>query len=223
MVEDALDVGFTKQLRWCHRDFVNQQIGPGAELDDVLIVARIAGYHRGAITVFDPITVSWFYSRSVIDSEGANTQAACFVDEAILDELFRRNGSVLPCQFFVFDTNFYVTGVGRFQMTHQLSRSCRPDHVKGSTSGREIRTEPPRKPEIGNANRVIGVKMSQEQGVDTAYCDAKLEQPDGGAAPGVDEDGTIASFDQRGRTEALRMGNRNPRPEQRYPKGRGHY
>ena len=45
--------------------------------------------------------------------------------------------------------------------------------------------------------------MGQEQRVDTAYRHTELEQPDGGAATGINQDFLLSGFDQRGRTKAV--------------------
>jgi hypothetical protein len=48
VTDDALDVGLGHQFMPCHRDFVHQQIRVRSVLDDVAVVAGIAGEHRRA-------------------------------------------------------------------------------------------------------------------------------------------------------------------------------
>ena len=62
------------------------------------------------------------------------------------------------------------------------------DHVERSPAISEMRAEPAGQPEIGNADRVIGMKMGEEQRVDSADGHAKLKQPHSRAAPGIDQE-----------------------------------
>ena len=64
--------------------------------------------------------------------------------------------------------------------------------------------------------------MGQEQRIDIAYGYTELEQPDGGAATGVNQDCLFSGFDQRGRTKAIGTRDRDPRPKQRDSKRRCH-
>jgi hypothetical protein len=60
--------------------------------------------------------------------------------------------------------------------------------------------------------------MGEEQSIDAADWHADLKQSDSRTAPGIDEDGSVASFDQRSGTKALSTGNWNSSTEQRYSK-----
>jgi len=57
--------------------------------------------------------------------------------------------------------------------------------MKWSPPRRKIRTKPSGKPEVGNADRVIRVKMREEQGIDAADRDSELEEPHRDTPPGV--------------------------------------
>jgi hypothetical protein len=48
VADDPLDMGLLHQLRPRARDLMDQQVGAGAILDDIAIVARIAGKHCDA-------------------------------------------------------------------------------------------------------------------------------------------------------------------------------
>jgi hypothetical protein len=65
--------------------------------------------------------------------------------------------------------------------------------------------------------------MRKQQGIDASNRYSKLEQPDRDTSPGVNQDGLIAGFDQRGRAEAPGVRNWHPCPQQRHTKSRRHY
>ena len=66
------------------------------------------------------------------------------------------------------------------------------------------------------------MKMSEQQCVDPANGQAKLEQPHGGAAPGIDQDDVITRLNQCAWTKTIGPGDWRPGPEQCDPKRRCH-
>ena len=50
---------------------MDQQVGAGAILDDIVIVARIGGEHCDATTVFETIAIAGLDDIAVVDLEGS--------------------------------------------------------------------------------------------------------------------------------------------------------
>jgi hypothetical protein len=50
---------------------MDRQVGAGAILDDILVVARIGGGHRDAPTVFETIVIAGLDDIAVVDLEGS--------------------------------------------------------------------------------------------------------------------------------------------------------
>src|ERR1700722_2811972 len=74
--------------------------------------------------------------------------------------------------------------------------------------------EPAGEPHVGDARRVVGVIVGEKLNVDPSDRYLELEEPDGGAAAGVDQEFLLAGLDQRARAEAVRARNRNAGSEQ---------
>ena len=191
-----------------------QQVGARAVAQDVRVVAGIAGDHRDTTLVLDAIAIGRLDGIAVIDRERDDGEIAGLINDAVLGELLYRDCDMLARELLVLDPDFDVMRIGRFEMMHESRGADRPDHIKGSPPIAEMRTQPARQPEIGNSDRVIAVKMREQQRVDPADGNAELKQPHGGAAPGIDQHGVIARFDQCARTEAIGTGDWHPRPEQ---------
>ncbi len=67
--DDTLDIGLAHECRPRRRDLVHQEIGAGAVLDDVLVVARVAGDHRGAARVLDAVAIGGLDRVAMVDLE----------------------------------------------------------------------------------------------------------------------------------------------------------
>src|SRR5262249_29399619 len=74
--------------------------------------------------------------------------------------------------------------------------------------------QPAGEPDVRHARRVVGVIVREELHVDAADRNAQLMEPDGGAAPGVDQEFLLAGLDQRARTEAVGARHRHAGPQQ---------
>src|SRR5262249_2781816 len=90
----------------------------------------------------------------------------------------------------------------------------RADDAEWPGAGSEVRGEPARQPEVGNARGVIGVVVREQQRIEPADRHLQLIEPDRGAAPGIDQQLLIAGLDQRGRAETIRARERHAGPEQ---------
>ena len=76
---------------------------------------------------------------------------------------------------------------------------------------RRLTTEdPPREPEIGKADSVVGVKMGEKNAI--RFLEQrplpKLKEPDGRTASGIDQDLLFACFHKNAGTEAVGAGPR---------------
>ena len=67
MADDALDIGLFHELRPCHRHLMHQKVSALAILDDILVVARVAGEHRDAAAIFEAISVARLDEVAVVD------------------------------------------------------------------------------------------------------------------------------------------------------------
>ena len=85
------------------------------------------------------------------------SDAVLLVDDAIVIELFHHDRSTLWRQLLVLDAYLDVGGVRLLQMRHEVLGAGRPDHVEGFRARAEMGMQPARKPQIWNANGVIGV------------------------------------------------------------------
>src|SRR5438552_3865482 len=85
--DDALDVGFLHQFRRRSCDFVDQQVGAGAVLDDIGVVTGVAREYRGAAAIFDAVAVGRLDDGAMVDLEGDHLDAVLLVDDTIAVEL----------------------------------------------------------------------------------------------------------------------------------------
>src|SRR5262249_57890680 len=85
--DDPLDVGFLHELRPRARNLMHQQVDAGAILDDILVVARVAGEYCGAPGVLKAITVAGLDDVPVVDLERDDRHAVLLVDHAVAIEL----------------------------------------------------------------------------------------------------------------------------------------
>jgi hypothetical protein len=158
----------------------------------------------------------------VVHRKRDDTQVTGLIDDAILPELLDCDCHVLARELFVLDADLDVAGISRFEMLHQRPCPDGADHLERSPAISEMRAEPTRQPEIGNANRVIRMKMGEEQCVDSPDGHSKLKQAHGCATPSIDQEDLIARLDQCARTKTVGAGDRHPRPEECYAKS-SHY
>src|SRR5882757_8581261 len=96
MIDDALYVGLTEQLRVCHSHPMNEQIGAGPIGDDILVVAGIPRDDGHAILIFNPITVGRLYRGAMIDRKRDDPQSMSLIDDTVLGELFGCDSRVVP-------------------------------------------------------------------------------------------------------------------------------
>ena len=119
MADDALDVGLLHQLGPRHRDLVHQQIGALAVLDDVLVVARVAGEHRDAAAILDAIAVAGLDDVAVVDLEGDHLHAVLLIHRTVAVELRDVGRDARQRQLLVGDADLDVVGVGALEILHQ--------------------------------------------------------------------------------------------------------
>lgn len=129
---------------------------------------------------------------------------------------------MLPSELFVFDAYLDVLGISGLEMMHKLLGAAWADDMEGAAVITKIRAEPAGQPEVGNANRMVTVKMGEQKGIDPTDGNTKLVHPDGRASSGVDQKGLVARFDQGAWPKAIGTGDRHPRPKQGNAKIGGH-
>ena len=95
----------------------------------------------------------------VVHRKRDDMQVTGLIDDAILRELVDCDCHVLARELFILDADLDVAGISCFEMLHQRRCPDGADRVERPPAISEIRAEPARQPEIGNANRVIRMKM----------------------------------------------------------------
>ena len=115
----------------------------------------------------DAVAIRWLDGIPVVHRKRDDTQVIGLIDDAILPELLDCDCHVLAFELFVLDADLDVAGISRFEMLHQRPCPDGADHVERSPAISEMRAEPARQPEIGNADRMIRMKMGEEQHVDS--------------------------------------------------------
>src|ERR1700745_1508998 len=215
--DDPLDVGFLHELRPCARNLMHQQVGAGAILDDILVVARVAGEHCDASGVFKTITVTGLDDVAMVDLERDDLHAALLVDHAValaFDDVCR---DPRKRQLLVGGANLDIERVGALQVLHQLPRAGRSDDAVRRLASPEMRFQPAGEPYVRDARRVVGMIMGEQLHIDPTDRNLELMQPNGRAAAGVDQEFLLAGLDQGAGAETVRARDRHAGPERWHP------
>src|SRR5262249_55581310 len=126
------------ELRPRARDFVDQQVGAGAVLDDILVVAGVAGEHGGPAAVLEAIAVARLDDVALVDLESDHLYAILLVDDAVAVELGDVRRDPRARQLFVGDANLDVECVRLLEILHQLARASWSDHAVRRLAGAEM-------------------------------------------------------------------------------------
>src|SRR5262245_41544824 len=212
--DDPLDVGFLHELRPRARNLMHQQVGAGAIIDDILVVARVAGEYCGAPKA---ITVTGLDDVSVVDLERDDRHAVLLVDHAVAIELDDICRDPRKRQLLVGDPNLDIERVGPLQVLHQRARAARSDHAVRRLTRAHTRMQPAGEPYVRDARGVVGVIVGEQLHIDPADRNLELMQPDGRAAAGIDQEFLLAGLDQRAGAETVRARDRHAGPEQCHP------
>ena len=132
---------------------MHQQVGARAVFDDVLVVARVAGEHRGAAAIFDAVAVARLDDVAVVDLEGDDLDAALLVDDAVVVELL--DLGAMPCgrQLLVGDADLDVVRrrpCSRLDM--RVFAPTGPITRNGAVRARIVRLQPAGEPQVRNAD-----------------------------------------------------------------------
>jgi hypothetical protein len=117
---------------------MDQQVGAGAILDDIVIVARIGGEHCDAPTVFETIAIAGLDDIAVVDLEGNYFHAARLVDDAVAFELGDVGRNAGERQLLIGDADIDVECVGPLQILDQLACAGWPDYAVGCLARSEV-------------------------------------------------------------------------------------
>src|SRR5215468_1482568 len=165
-------------------------------LDDVLVVARVAGEYCDAPGVFKAITVTGLDDVAVVDLERDDLHAALLVDHAVAIEFDDICRDPRKRQLLIGDANLDIERVGTLQVLHQLARAGRSDDAVRRLARTKMRFQPAGEPYVRDARRVVGVIMGEQLHVDSTDRNLELMQPDGRAAAGVDQEFLLAGPEQ---------------------------
>src|SRR5260370_39499324 len=102
---------------------MHQQVGAGAILDDILVVARVAGEYCDAPGVFKAITVTGLDDVAVVDLERDDLHAALLVDHAVAIEFGDICRDPRKRQLLIAGANLALERVGPLQVLPQLPRA----------------------------------------------------------------------------------------------------
>jgi hypothetical protein len=127
--DDALDRRYGHQLLANAGDFVDQEVGAGSVLDDVLVVARVTGDHDRMAAVLDPVPVGRLDQIAMIDLERDHPDSVLVVDDTILVEFLDGNGDPFGRQLFVGKPGADVEGEGLLQIVHEGFRTSRSENL----------------------------------------------------------------------------------------------
>src|SRR5262249_25283778 len=199
------------------RNLVHQQVGAGAILDDILVVARVAGEDCDTSCVLEAITVTGLDDVAVVDLERDDLHAALLVDHAVAIELDDIRRDARKRQLLVGGANLDIERVRALQVLHQLPRAGRSDDTVRRLARTKMRFQPAGEPHVRDARRVVGVIMGEQLHVDPTDRNLELMQADGRAAAGVDQEFLLAGLDQGAGAETLRARDRHAGPEQCHP------
>src|SRR5438874_2829910 len=186
MRHHALDLLVFQQFGVNRSDFVDENIRSGAVSDDVLVEARIARDHNRPALVIDTVAVGGLDLVAVVDLESGDTNAVLFVDDTLRRKLVGDYLDAFGRIMFVGCAGADVGRVSPFQVRHQLLRPGRADNVKRRRASAKRPAEPTREPEVGDADRVVGMEVRQKQWGYFAERDFQLPQPDGCAASSIE-------------------------------------
>src|SRR5437868_4614825 len=95
---------------------MDQQVGAGAMLDDIIVVARIAGKHRDAAPIFEAVAVARLDRVAMIDLEGNHLYAILLINRTVAIELGYLGHDARERQLLISDADFDVERVGPLQI-----------------------------------------------------------------------------------------------------------
>ncbi len=136
---------------------MDQNIGSGGIANYIFIGSRIARNNNGTLTLVDSIAECRF-RPAMFDRECSNPHTAVLIDYARL--------YVVGVHFFaavwkpIRQAKLYIRGECLLKIRHEVYGSCRAPYWKRGGPASERQRNPSRQPEIGNANRMIGMQVS---------------------------------------------------------------
>src|SRR5262249_39410945 len=199
-----------------HRDLVDHQGRALRMLFQVFAVLRIARDDDRPSVVVHAIAVGGLDQIAVVHLERRHFHAVPVIDHPVIGVVRRRNGHAFHRVFLVGIADADIVRIGAFEVLHQRHGAGRPDDAERVFAVAVVALNPAGQPQVGNAGRVVGMKVRQEHRIQCADGHADLVEPDGGATTDVEQKLLLAGLHQRRGAEAI--GNREGRagPEQRH-------
>src|SRR5260370_14818782 len=130
---------------------MHQEVGGGAILDDILVVARVAGEYCDAPGVFKAITVTGLDDVAVVDLERDDLHAALLVDHAVAIEFGDICRDPRKRQLLIGGANLEPERAAALRVLHQLPRAARSADAARRLARPELRFQPAGEPYVWNA------------------------------------------------------------------------
>src|SRR6516162_11436274 len=160
----------------------------------------------------------------MIDLERGDRHAVLLIDDAVACIFGRRDRHAFHGILLVLVADTNVIGVCALEVLHQRHGLLRPDDAERALPVAVAAADPTREPQVGDAGRMVGVKVGEEHGIQRAHRHAELIEPDGGPATDVEQqpllsgldERLLSGLDERRSAEPVGSGEWHARPEQRH-------
>ncbi len=176
---------------------MDQQVDAFAVLDDVFVVARVAGDQHRVAFVVDAVSDSGF-GGTVIHRECGDLHAVAVEHDAVLVEVMTDE-----CDFRLSRPRSEVRLVRLCDVGDELLGTVWANDVHLFFSVAPSERQPAGQPEVGQADRMVGMKVSEEYGCNVLALDTGLGKPLHHAAAGIEQQHLVTGLDQRCRVHAI--------------------
>src|SRR6185437_2249429 len=177
---------------------VNQHIRALSEVDQILAVAGIAGEHHGVPAIIDAVAERRFDGR-VVHSESSYLQIAILINHPLLDVFGRHDYARSGKHLIDITSHMDIELVGLLQVRHHVRCARRsPDAERRAPA-----QDPAGQIKVRNSDNVIGVQVSQKQGVEVIEWDLELIEAHGSATPAIEQQLFLSRLHQDAGAETL--------------------